>query len=368
MLSLAHLVQMMDKTKLLMVTPPMNHQNRSFSLTRAVNTLRCFIKPGCYPNIRCANKDKEPMAVSVKRGWEAHGFCTSDLLTSKGEHLPDQKCLVYSFGIHTNTDWEVNVATLFGCDVYAFDPTSDLPQIISPGVTFHRLGLQGEGSDVSRTHSDLYDSINATRLRTLGQIVRFLGHEGRQIDILRLDCEGCEYGVLKEMCQNGHSRWVKQLMIEFHFQQNLGLLNEADVLLAADAISCLEEEQWGIVSMEKRGSSTEDAKYADAVLRFLTDPFLLLFVTLRRVPLAENQSWKLYGEVVQSKVNVKYFELQHGLSSGRIKKDDLSAENRAEYLLKREKVGEATRKYNAMYRKRDAYDKHLQVFPGKARP
>eukprot|EP00956_Cyclotella_meneghiniana_P038916 scaffold162174_cov23-Cyclotella_meneghiniana.AAC.1 len=69
-----------------------------------------------------------------------------------------------------------------------------------------------------------------------------MGHEGRKLDILRLDCEGCEWGVLKQLACSGESQLVKQLMVEMHFQSNLGLSSEDDVLVAADAITCLESE------------------------------------------------------------------------------------------------------------------------------
>ena len=184
------------------------------SITRAVNTMRCFTTPGCYPSIRCANKDKEPMSLAVKAHHERHSFCTGDLNDGgKKARGGENRCVIYSFGIDKNTEWESKAANLFGCDVHAFDPTSDFPERIAPGVMFHKLGLQGVGTNVSATHSVEYDAIDPSRLRTLGEIVRSLGHEGRIIDVLKLDCEGCEYGVLKELACNGDDgKFVRQLM------------------------------------------------------------------------------------------------------------------------------------------------------------
>ena len=39
-------------------------------------------------------------------------------------------------------------------------------------------------------------------------------------------------------------------MVEMHFQKNLGIATEEDILIAADAITCLEREHWGIASMD----------------------------------------------------------------------------------------------------------------------
>ncbi|KAL7516838.1 hypothetical protein ACHAWF_000083, partial [Thalassiosira exigua] len=86
-----------------------------------------------------------------------------------------------------------------------------------------------------------------------------------------MDCEGCEYGVLKELVCNGGSHLVKQLMVEFHSQKNLGLSDDATVLVAGDAFGCLEEERWGIVLMEKSGCSPKDAEYIDSAYKFIRD-------------------------------------------------------------------------------------------------
>eukprot|EP00985_Skeletonema_marinoi_P014049 scaffold7038_cov100-Skeletonema_marinoi.AAC.5 len=109
----------------------------------------------------------------------------------------------------------------FGCEVFAFDPTSKLPRDVAPGVTFHEIGLQGDEVDVSKTHSHQYDALDASKLLTLGEIIDQMGHTGRKIDVLRLDCEGCEWGVLKQLACSGESELVEQLMVEMHFQRRI---------------------------------------------------------------------------------------------------------------------------------------------------
>eukprot|EP01082_Thalassiosira_pseudonana_P003309 g2779.t1 g2779 contig12:785387-786361(-) len=218
----------------------------------ATNTLRCLTIPGCYTTIRCSD-GTEPMKVPVTRKYEQHAFCTGDLAAQDGE----SKCLVYSFGINGNTEWEAKMSKEFDCDVFAFDPTSKFSENVAPGVTFHQLGLQGAGVDVSTTHSVSYDALDPSTLKTLGEIIKLMKHDGRKIDILRLDCEGCEWGVLKQLACSGESQLVKQLMVEMHFQKNLGLATDDDVLIAADAITCLEDERWMIASMEKSGFGSQ---------------------------------------------------------------------------------------------------------------
>lgn len=225
---------------------------------------------------------------------EQHSFCTGDLAISAQKAIAKQeKCLVYSFGVHDSTDWEQKMAREFGCDVYAFDPTSKFDTNIAPGVEFYKLGLQGAGTDMSQTHSELYDAIDPTKLRTLGDIREMLGHQTRQVDVLRLDCEGCEWGVLKQLACSDDSRMVDQLMVEMHFQKNLGLATDQDLLIAADAITCLEEKRWGLVSMEFSGCDPSDAEYIPPMHKVIKQDilYMLLYASFRRVP-AEGRLYK----------------------------------------------------------------------------
>ncbi|KAL7533582.1 hypothetical protein ACHAWF_004547 [Thalassiosira exigua] len=329
--------------------------SRSLSLGSAVTAMRCLTTPGCFPSIKCSS-GKKPQNVALTAEWEQHSFCTGDLPSASSE-----RCLVYSFGLHQSSEWEEKMADLFGCDVYAFDPTSDFPRKIAPRVTFHKLGLQGAGTNVSATHSTQYAAIDPSKLRTLGEIVGMLGHEGRSIDVLKMDCEGCEYGVLKELACNGESHLVKQLMVEFHFQKSLGLSNDADVLVAGDAVGCLEEERWGIVSMEKSGCSPLDADYTDSAYKFIRDDFILLFMTLRRIPDVEKLSWERYRDNIEAEVRVSRFAHRYGHNESampeHIKKETVSRRKRRE---------KAFAKYKDLVLDRSAgYDASFETIPGQ---
>lgn len=164
---------------------------RKRALSDAINAMRCMLLPSCYPDVPCGD-NHPPMKLPQGKQWEQHSFCTGDLASaSQVAKSKNQKCLVYSFGVHDSTQWEERMAKEFECDVYAFDPTSKFEEKeIAPNVWFHKLGLQGSDVDVSQTHSALYDAIDPAKLRTLGDIRKLLGHEERQVDVLRLDCEG----------------------------------------------------------------------------------------------------------------------------------------------------------------------------------
>ena len=289
-------------------------RERQRAISDAVNTLRCLTIPQCYPTIRCSD-GAEPMKIPVGRQYEQQAFCTGDLVLA-AQTNQQSKCLVYSFGINDNVEWEEKIAQEFGCDVFAFDPTSKFDTNVAPGVTFHQLGLQGAGVDVSKTHSHDYDALDPTKLRSLGEIMKLMGHENRNIDVLRLDCEGCEWGVLKQLACSGESQFVKQLMVEMHFQKNLGLASDDDVLIAADAITCLEDERWAIASMEKQGCGPKDAQYTESVLKFLPASNFLLYVTMKRLPYYARWNWGLYGSYVKEDSEQLIFFAEHQAEHG----------------------------------------------------
>ena len=54
-----------------------------------------------------------------------------------------------------------------------------------------------------------------------------LGHEHRRINIFKIDCEGCEYGVFTDMGKSIDT--IDNILTEFHYAKTLGLQNDADI-------------------------------------------------------------------------------------------------------------------------------------------
>lgn len=80
---------------------------------------------------------------------------------------------------------------------------------------------------------------------------------------------------------------VDQLMVEMHFQKALGIASDDDLLIAADAITCLEEKRWGLVSMEFSGCDPVDAEYIPSMHKVIKDEilYMLMYASFRRVPI-----------------------------------------------------------------------------------
>lgn len=119
------------------------------------------------PTFTCLGEERQGMGDGPK--W----ICDPYRLRSK------KPCIVYSMGSANEFSFEENIHRNIGshCEIHTFDPTtfggnSNKP----PYVHFHAWGLDGS------THG---------RYKTLQRITQELGH--RNVDIFKIDCEGCEW-------------------------------------------------------------------------------------------------------------------------------------------------------------------------------
>lgn len=145
-----------------------------------------------------------------------------DLLTSDS--------IVYSFGIGTDISFDLELIQRFGVDVHAFDPTPTSlswlkTQSLPPKFHVHEYGIAERDGvirfsppksplHVSHTivnREGLSQTVSAP-VRRITTIMQDLGH--RQVDLLKMDIEGAEYGVIGDLL--AHSIAVKQMCVEFH--------------------------------------------------------------------------------------------------------------------------------------------------------
>ncbi|KAJ1623149.1 methyltransferase domain-containing protein [Pavlovales sp. CCMP2436] len=119
-----------------------------------------------------------------------------------------QPCLVYNIGSNNDVSFESAIHAHTGCEIHTFDHTLSRPYIGSQYSSFHAIGLAGR-ERVSE---------KGWNMMSLADIMRNLSHVGRRIDILKVDCEGCEWealpAVFSEMEKGKLS--VGQLLIEVH--------------------------------------------------------------------------------------------------------------------------------------------------------
>jgi len=146
------------------------------------------------------------------------------------------RSIVYSGGVGRDISFEHALVQRFGCSVFLFDPsptgaeTMALPENSISQFRFFPVGLAGkcttlrlapplnsdEGSWFSSTGEG--NSIEVPCL-DLGTLMRQNRHD--HIDLLKLDIEGAEYGVLDDLLQRRLP--VRQIAVEFHHSNLPGI-------------------------------------------------------------------------------------------------------------------------------------------------
>jgi hypothetical protein len=113
---------------------------------------------------------------------------------------PHKHCLIYSIGSNGDYQWEDAVqetlSSAGGCEIHIFDPGNFDRGVnnTSKGMMYHKWGLT---SSYEKTANDLVTKRgNGIVTHSFPEIQKLLGHEGRTIDILKIDCEGCEWYVM----------------------------------------------------------------------------------------------------------------------------------------------------------------------------
>ena len=76
--------------------------------------------------------------------------------------------------------------------MHSFDPSGDTARmegdVSKSGVAFHAWGVGASGAEFTNAVNH-----KTSPLQSVHGIMEPLGHADRRIDILKIDCEGCEY-------------------------------------------------------------------------------------------------------------------------------------------------------------------------------
>lgn len=138
--------------------------------------------------------------------------------------------VVYSVGVGEEISFDLELIRRFGVCVHAFDPTPRsiewlAKQQVPQEFVFHAYGVAdfdghakflppANPAHVSHTLVERQTPWPAIEVpvRRLSSVMKELGHD--RIDLLKMDIEGAEYGVLKDLLRCGIP--VQQLLVEFH--------------------------------------------------------------------------------------------------------------------------------------------------------
>jgi Methyltransferase domain len=117
--------------------------------------------------------------------------------------MPD--CLVYSIGSSGDFIFEVELFRLAPkCEIHTFDP-GDYSSFINEqsfNISYHEWGIQSSRQ-----------MLTDPKFKSLPETLRILGHVNRRIDILKIDCEGCEWEVYRDILQID----ARQIVVEVHY-------------------------------------------------------------------------------------------------------------------------------------------------------
>jgi FkbM family methyltransferase len=215
---------------------------------------------GCVPGSGGYHEDR-PLDSNC-RGYFDHYVCLDRLPTPNANNETrsaeeDPPCLVYDFGIRDMPTFGKIMAETFGCEVHAFDPSpvsakwwkSDRAKELRelPNYHFHDNGAGGIDGELELNEYDWgqvsiikfpshmvdcedNDDIDCKRkytgnqktfnlkVKTLPTIIKELGHEGRKIDILKVDVEGSEYAFMENIFDHtgGCPDFIEQVTLEWH--------------------------------------------------------------------------------------------------------------------------------------------------------
>ncbi|EOD03789.1 hypothetical protein EMIHUDRAFT_221969 [Emiliania huxleyi CCMP1516] len=147
-------------------------------------------------------------------------------------------CVVFSIGI--GGEWTFDVAAAkAGCEVHSFDPTLELlgrhrreAARLQAEEGLHNLHFHELGMGTSTEYSGVYSSAGVPGLKAVAPLAELLRRYagGRQVDILKIDCEGCEWREFAAPETAAALCTVRQLYIELHFSTTMGLADAKQAL------------------------------------------------------------------------------------------------------------------------------------------
>lgn len=188
-----------------------------------VEAAMCLTLPNCWqPSTRCPNKLQPPSNIQLPNEESEWKICYDWLLPILES---PQGCLVYSIGIRNIFEAERAYGAL-GCQVIALDCTVEHPKNLAPNVTFYSYCLGKEETELqiadgAHTYKNRSE-IRAENFITLPELMKKLGHTGRPLTLLKLDCEGCEWDLLSSLVQDHPDIIynIRMMFLELHFVVN----------------------------------------------------------------------------------------------------------------------------------------------------
>jgi len=173
--------------------------------------------------------------------------------------IPKESCIIYSIGSNGNFQFEVESFKHVSksCEIHTFDLKKEgrnvdfAQEAAKVGVNFHHWGL-GEKSG------------SLQNMKTFKEIMVDLHHEKRTIDLMKIDCERCEYDQFRQWLKdwNELGMTVRQIMLEIH---------NSDLPHVVDLFN--EFQKAGYVMFHKEANYLNEGKAIEAAFLLLSPDF-----------------------------------------------------------------------------------------------
>ena len=153
--------------------------------------IRVFFQKNWDPDFPC------PEDTKIGRADGGKWICAPKRIAEQAAK-ENRKCIIYSVGSDGNFAFEIELVEWMGvgkCEIHTFD-FGDYGGLVPPnkGIYYHRWGLAPSYNETRHTDSvKLKVMTSDDAQKTLQETMRELGHEGKAIDIFKIDCEGCEW-------------------------------------------------------------------------------------------------------------------------------------------------------------------------------
>ena len=183
-----------------------------------------------------------------------------------------EKPIVYSVGVGEDISFDMDMAGLFGAQVFMFDPNPmvaknfparDEGYECGAGRLFYQaIGLGPVSSEKGKEWELVIDGKHCPA-KSLADLAASFHHP--TVDILKIDVEGGEYAALHQILSSGtlNQLGIKMILVEFHFWQD-ELFKDFLTL-----INALTEQDYLIYRKEFNATNIKCAEYAFVHKSFL---------------------------------------------------------------------------------------------------
>ena len=192
---------------------------------------------------------------------------TETLGTVYGGHsvltsVVDQAPVLYSFGVGEDISFDLAMMQRFDAQVFACDPTPRAVnflegQELSSSFQFKAVAVSDKNETLEFhppanpahvSHSAVQQHTAQEPLKVQAESVASLMHGWghQEISILKMDIEGAEYGVLRDMMRTGIK--PQQILVEYHH-----FFKDASVSQTRDSVELLRENGYVIFDIDDRG-------------------------------------------------------------------------------------------------------------------